>query len=97
MEYTKEVYKEQYPSRNYTDAELYLMSSDLLLVDANLRRRMKRYDRRLPEFHTAFFVERDFIMAKCIAREISEGALHVVAVVGLAHVPGMMSNLQKFL
>ena len=43
----------------------------------------------------AFLVERDYIMAEAVRRETAAGAQHVVAVVGAAHVPGMVRNLKQ--
>ena len=47
----------------------------------------------IPEFTRAFVTERDYIMAEVIKRETE--AKHVVAVVGLAHVSGVATILQR--
>lgn len=56
-------------------------------------RLFSRLEEEVPEFTRAFMQERDYIMAESIRRE--EDARHVVAVVGLAHVPGMAENLES--
>eukprot|EP00613_Pedinella_sp_CCMP2098_P076507 CAMPEP_0171936244 /NCGR_PEP_ID=MMETSP0993-20121228/33659_1 /TAXON_ID=483369 /ORGANISM="non described non described, Strain CCMP2098" /LENGTH=518 /DNA_ID=CAMNT_0012577375 /DNA_START=54 /DNA_END=1610 /DNA_ORIENTATION=- len=57
---------------------------------------------QVPEFTRALLTERNFIMSEAIVRELvrsdesqREGARHVVAVVGAAHLQGMADNLQQ--
>jgi hypothetical protein len=62
-------------------------------TDTQFRNRLfSRLEQEVPEFTQSFLVERDYIMAEVIRRETD--AKHVVAVVGLAHVPGMTENLR---
>jgi pheromone shutdown protein TraB len=62
-------------------------------TDTQFRNRLfSRLEQEVPEFTQSFLVERDYIMAEVIRRETD--AKHVVAVVGLAHVPGMAENLR---
>lgn len=71
-----------------------------LKADEELRNRLfSKLEQEVPEFTEAFLHERDFIMARAIAREIeSDFTLkQVVAVVGLAHVPGIQAKLQEML
>eukprot|EP00545_Synedropsis_sp_CCMP1620_P011811 CAMPEP_0119015542 /NCGR_PEP_ID=MMETSP1176-20130426/11212_1 /TAXON_ID=265551 /ORGANISM="Synedropsis recta cf, Strain CCMP1620" /LENGTH=352 /DNA_ID=CAMNT_0006968847 /DNA_START=53 /DNA_END=1107 /DNA_ORIENTATION=+ len=61
--------------------------------DSDFRNRLfSRLEKEVPEFTRSFIIERDYIMAEVIRRETD--AKHVVAVVGLAHVPGMSENLR---
>jgi pheromone shutdown protein TraB len=55
-----------------------------------------KLEQEVPEFTQAFVKERDYIMSRAIGRELQLDATveRVVAVVGLAHVPGIQSNLQ---
>ena len=75
------------------ESELNVAMVEALKSDAGFRNRIfSRLEREVPEFTRAFLTERDYIMAEAIRRETD--AAHVVAVVGLAHVPGMSANLR---
>jgi pheromone shutdown protein TraB len=52
---------------------------------------------KVPEFTRAFLKERDYIMSRAIGRELEQdpSIQRAVAVVGLAHVPGIQANLEK--
>mmetsp|Transcript_37123 Transcript_37123/g.86564 ORF Transcript_37123/g.86564 Transcript_37123/m.86564 type:complete len:356 (-) Transcript_37123:325-1392(-) len=52
-----------------------------------------RLEREVPEFTRSFLTERDYIMSEAMRRE--EEADHIVGVVGMAHVPGLIINLEK--
>jgi pheromone shutdown protein TraB len=81
-----------------SDGELQVAVIEALKSDPDTRQRLfGRLELEVPEFARAFLTERDYIMAEAIRRECSgsQGAVHVVAVVGLAHVPGMAKNLQQ--
>lgn len=75
-------------------SELNVAVVEALKSDIDFRNRIfERLGREVPEFTRAFVTERDYIMAEVIRRETE--AKHVVAVVGLAHVPGMTTILQQ--
>ena len=83
---------------NQKDNEAYMATAmiEALKQDTEIRNRIfSRLEQEVPEFTRAFLTERDYIMAETIQREISRGAKHVVAVVGLAHVPGISRNLES--
>ena len=73
--------------------ELGIAIVETLKSDSALRNRIfERLEQEVPEFTRAFVTERDYIMAEAIRREID--ARHIVAVVGLAHLPGISATLQ---
>ena len=68
-----------------------------LKEDSEFRNRLfRKLEKEVPEFTQAFLKERDYIMAETIRRELVDSTHvveKVVAVVGLAHVPGMEATL----
>jgi pheromone shutdown protein TraB len=71
----------------------------------------RKLEQQVPEFTQAFLKERDYLMAESIRQELlqyssvslssssssssSVPSIRVVAVVGLAHIPGMVQHLQE--
>eukprot|EP00548_Thalassiothrix_antarctica_P004580 CAMPEP_0194139306 /NCGR_PEP_ID=MMETSP0152-20130528/8973_1 /TAXON_ID=1049557 /ORGANISM="Thalassiothrix antarctica, Strain L6-D1" /LENGTH=375 /DNA_ID=CAMNT_0038837089 /DNA_START=61 /DNA_END=1188 /DNA_ORIENTATION=- len=98
---TEEIKKEYPGEDDLTDGEFTVKVVERLKSDKT--RRAKLFDnlkKQVPEFSRAFLQERDYIMAECINRENEENNIeakqqHVVAVVGLAHVPGITKNLKQ--
>jgi len=79
-----------------TNGEFQVLVIEKLKSDKERRTKLfQRLEKEVPEFSRAFLQERDYIMAECINRESSKPTKHVVAVVGLAHVPGMVKNLKQ--
>ena len=81
-------------------AEFQVAMMEELKTDADLRNRLfAKLEKEVPEFTQAFLHERDYIMSRVIAREIENNSSvqRVVAVVGLAHVPGIQSNLESMI
>ena len=96
MEVLQQRVRENAPDK--ADDEAYMTSATIeaLKADTEIRNRIfTRLEQEVPEFTRAFLVERDYIMAEAIQREISRGARHVVGVVGLAHVEGIAGNLKS--
>ncbi|KAG7368969.1 TraB family protein [Nitzschia inconspicua] len=78
------------------EAVLEMEVMEALRNDSQVRDRLfQRLEERVPEFTQAFLKERDLIMGESIRRELErEGVERVVAVVGLAHVPGIRNILE---
>jgi pheromone shutdown protein TraB len=82
---------------NVDSGEFQVAMMERLKSDTELRNRLfAKLEQEVPEFTQAFVKERDYIMSRAIGRELQLDATveRVVAVVGLAHVPGIQSNLQ---
>jgi pheromone shutdown protein TraB len=81
------------------DARLEMAVMEALKNDSKVRDRLfQRLEEKVPEFTQAFLKERDLIMGESIRRELDRpGVKKVVAVVGLAHIPGIKNNLQASL
>ncbi|KAG7338094.1 pheromone shutdown-related protein TraB [Nitzschia inconspicua] len=79
------------------EALLEMEVMEALRNDSQVRDRLfQRLEERVPEFTQAFLKERDLIMGESIRRELErEGVERVVAVVGLAHVPGIRNILES--
>ena len=84
-------------------AELSVAMMEALKQDTSFRNKLfQQLEQSVPEFTQAFLKERDYIMSESIRQEIIDPSStstpkHVVAVVGLAHVPGMQVYLQEIL
>jgi hypothetical protein len=78
------------------EARLEMAVMEALKNDPMIRESLfRRLEENVPQFTQAFLKERDLIMAESIRRELVRPEVgKVVAVVGLAHVPGIRDNLQ---
>ncbi|CAJ1955659.1 unnamed protein product [Cylindrotheca closterium] len=77
--------------------ELQVAMMERLKSDSDLRDRLfAKLEQEVPEFTQAFLKERDYIMGQAIGRELTQdpSVKQVVAVVGLAHVPGIQAHLE---
>lgn len=80
-----------------SDGDIQVAVVEALKEDPHMRQRLfERLEVEVPAFARALLTERDYIMAEAIRRETCQGAVHVVAVVGAAHVPGMAKNLRSW-
>lgn len=85
--------REELEDNGVDPSELSVAIVETLKNDSAFRNRIfERLEQQVPEFTRAFIIERDYIMAEAIRREVD--ASHVVAVVGLAHVPGICATLK---
>jgi TraB/PrgY/gumN family len=90
----QEKIREELEEKGSDLSELNVAVVEALKNDMDFRNRIfDRLGREVPEFTRAFVTERDYIMAEVIKRETE--AKHVVAVVGLAHVSGVTTILQR--
>mmetsp|Transcript_35396 Transcript_35396/g.105734 ORF Transcript_35396/g.105734 Transcript_35396/m.105734 type:complete len:381 (-) Transcript_35396:71-1213(-) len=93
MEELEAKVREGMPS-DAAEAEVTAALIERIKADDDFRNRVfGRLEKEVPEFTQAFLTERDYIMAEAIHRE--RGAKKVVAVLGLAHLPGVAENLRK--
>lgn len=84
------------------EGQVQIAMMERLKQDPQIREGLfRKLEQEVPEFTRAFLKERDYIMAKGIYNQIhekglvgGEGVEQVIAVVGLAHLPGMEANLQ---
>mmetsp|Transcript_10957 Transcript_10957/g.22938 ORF Transcript_10957/g.22938 Transcript_10957/m.22938 type:complete len:201 (-) Transcript_10957:68-670(-) len=75
------------------EAEVTAELIEAIKSDAKFRAGLfERLEAEVPVFTRAFLEERDYIMSEAVRRE--EGSRRAVAVVGLAHVPGIERNLR---
>jgi hypothetical protein len=89
----QEKLREELEDNGVDPSELSIAVVETLKNDSDFRNRIfERLEQEVPEFTRAFVTERDYIMAEAIRREFD--ARHVVAVVGLAHVPGICATLK---
>lgn len=89
MDAMQEKIEKENPDKDF--GELNVVMVEVLKNDSGFRTRIfDRLEKDVPEFTRAFVTERDYVMAEAIRRESSGD---VVAVVGLAHVPGIARNL----
>jgi len=78
-------------------AEFQVAMMERLKSDSEVRNRLfAKLEKEVPEFTQAFLKERDYIMGQAIGRELAQDATveQLVAVVGLAHVPGIQAHLE---
>ena len=79
------------------ETQVNIAMMERLKEDSEFRNRLfRKLEKEVPEFTQAFLKERDYIMAETIRRELVDSTHvveKVVAVVGLAHVPGMEATL----
>lgn len=95
-ELRKQVFENAPEDKLEDEAYITTATIEALKADKSVRTRIfERLEREVPEFTRSFLTERDYIMATAIQREITNGAKHIVAVVGLAHVPGIAANLEQ--
>ncbi|KAL3928183.1 MAG: hypothetical protein SGBAC_012758, partial [Bacillariaceae sp.] len=76
--------------------EFQVAMMERLKTDTDLRNRLfAKLEQEVPEFTQAFLKERDYIMGQAIGRELAQdqSVKQLVAVVGLAHVPGIQAHL----
>lgn len=97
MQQLEETLRKELGIDDINSGEFKVALIERLKSDTKLRQRLfARLEEEVPEFTQAFISERDYIMSRSIGRELQQDATvqRVVAVVGLAHVPGIQSNLQ---
>jgi pheromone shutdown protein TraB len=80
------------------ESQINVAMMERLKEDTEFRNRLfRKLEQEVPQFTQAFLKERDYIMAEAIRRELVDSVQvveKVVAVVGLAHVPGMEATLR---